>query len=95
LVDAARRAVGTTVGLCVPVAGVVYAFACFLLPALVARNTCREIGSMFAVAPIVSVGCAVVAFVVARRLEVPPAALTVVLQAFLLLPAWLLRRVRP
>jgi manganese/iron transport system permease protein len=86
--------VGTAVGACVPVAGALYVFGCLLLPALVARNTCREIGSMFAVAPIVAVASAVAAFVCAPALRIPPAELAVAMQAFLVPLSWLFRRLR-
>jgi manganese/iron transport system permease protein len=85
---------GAVVGLCVPVAGTLYAFACLLLPTLVARDACREIGSMLAVAPAVAVASAVIAFLLARPLDVAPAELTVVLLALLVIPAWSLRRMR-
>src|SRR6185369_456432 len=47
------------VGLAINMAGVIYAFGCLVLPALVARNLCREVRSMFVVAPVVGVTGAV------------------------------------
>ena len=62
---------GAVVGLSVRVSGMIYAFACLVLPALVAKSLCREVGQMFVVAPLVSVLCAMVAFVLAHRWDLP------------------------
>lgn len=63
---------GIAVGVSIRVAGMVFAFACLVLPALVARNVCREVRSMFLVAPVVALGAGVVAFILANHYDLPP-----------------------
>ena len=81
---------GLAVGLSIRVSGALYAFGCLVLPTLVARRFCRETGTLFAAAPLVALGSAVVAFVVANHLDLPPAQTTVALLALLLAAAWVL-----
>jgi ABC-type Mn2+/Zn2+ transport system permease subunit len=66
----------------------IYTFGCLVLPALAARKICREVRPMFLVAPIIGLGSAVVAFVVAHSVDLPPAQLTVALQCAVLAFAW-------
>jgi ABC-type Mn2+/Zn2+ transport system permease subunit len=73
-------------------AGVIYAFGCLVLPALVARNLCREVRSMFVVAPAVGLGGAVAGFVLANHWDFPPAQMTVALLCALLAATALVRR---
>jgi len=80
---------GTTVGVSLHAAGMIYTFGCLVLPSLFARQVCREVRQMWVVAPVVGVGTALVSFVVAHRLDVPPAQLTVALLCALLGLAWL------
>ncbi|MBW2275115.1 MAG: metal ABC transporter permease, partial [Deltaproteobacteria bacterium] len=82
---------GTAVGLAIHSAGMLYTFGCLVLPALVARNLCREVRWMFLVAPIVGVCGTVVAFVLANAWDVPPGQLSVTLLCALLALAWVLR----
>lgn len=79
---------GVTVGLSIHTAGMLYGFGCLVLPAMIARRLCREVRPMFWVAPSVGLGSAVVAFVVAHRLDWPPAQLTVAVLCGLLVLAW-------
>jgi ABC-type Mn2+/Zn2+ transport system permease subunit len=83
---------GVVVGFAIPSAGVLYTFGCLVLPALAARNLCREVRPMFAVAPAVAIGCAVVAFVVAHHWDYPPAQMTVALLCVLALATGVRRR---
>lgn len=85
---------GTAVGLSIHSAGMIYTFGCLVLPALVARSVCREVRPMFWVAPAVALVTAVVAFVVAHQIDLPPAQLTVALLCTLQLLAWVIRRVQ-
>jgi zinc/manganese transport system permease protein len=85
---------GLVVGLSIRSSGMLYTFGCLVLPALVAKNICREVRPMFLVAPIVAVGTAAVGFVLANHYDDPPAQMTVALLCLLLIVAWLFRRVR-
>jgi zinc/manganese transport system permease protein len=75
---------GLLVGLSISVSGVLYTFGCLVLPALVARNVCREVRPMFVVAPVVGVAAAGAGFVVAHHGDYPPAQMTVALLCLLL-----------
>jgi hypothetical protein len=63
---------GLAVGLSIRSAGMLYTFGCLVLPALVAKNICREVRPMFVVAPAVAVGTATVGFVLANHYDDPP-----------------------
>ena len=82
---------GMVVGLAINLAGVIYAFGCLVLPALVARNLCREVRHMFVVAPAVGLLAAVVGFVLANHWDYPPAQMTVALLCGLLAASALVR----
>lgn len=82
---------GVVVGLSNRVAGAIFTFACLVLPALAARNLCREVRAMFVVAPLVGLLSAGVAFVLAHGLDYPPGQTTAFLQCLVLLAAWGLR----
>jgi len=79
---------GTAVGLAIHSAGMLYTFGCLVLPALVARNLCREVRWMFLVAPVVGVAGAVVSFVLANAWDLPPGQLAVALLCALFTVAW-------
>jgi len=68
---------GIAVGLSIRVAGVLYAFGCLVLPALIATNLCREMRPLFVVAPLVAVGTGAVGFVLSHHYDLPPAQMTV------------------
>lgn len=85
---------GLAVGLSIRVSGMLYTFGCLVLPGLVAKNLCREVATLFLVAPAVALGSAVVAFVLAHHGDYPPAQMTVALQSLLLAAAWGVRRAR-
>ena len=86
---------GTSIGLAIHSAGMIYSFGCLVLPALVARSLCREVRWMFVVAPLVGLAAAVTAFVLAHAWDVPPGQLTVALLCGLLAAAWAVRLSRP
>jgi ABC-type Mn2+/Zn2+ transport system permease subunit len=71
-----------------------YTFGCLVLPALIAKNVCREVRPMFLVAPVVAVATGAVGFMLANHYDFPPAQMTVALLSFLLMVAWLLPRMR-
>lgn len=82
---------GLAVGLSIRVAGMLYTFGCLVLPALVAKNVCREVRPMFLVAPAVAVGTAATGFMIANHHDYPPAQVTVALLCWLLAMVWILR----
>lgn len=83
---------GLAVGLSIRSSGMLYTFGCLVLPALVAKNVCREVRPMFLLAPIIAVGTGVVGFVLANHYDYPPAQMTVALLSLLLTLAWLFHR---
>jgi ABC-type Mn2+/Zn2+ transport system permease subunit len=85
---------GLAIGLSIRSAGMLYTFGCLVLPALVAKNLCREVSPMFVVAPLVAVSTGAVGFVLANHYDDPPAQMTVALLCLLLTIAWLIRRLR-
>jgi ABC-type Mn2+/Zn2+ transport system permease subunit len=84
-------ALGLATGLSIRSAGLLYTFGCLVLPALVAKNLCREIRTMFIMAPCVVLGSGLVGFILANHYDLPPAQMTVALLCVLLLIAWALR----
>ncbi len=95
-VDAWNRtlavALGAALGLAIHVSGVVYSFGCLVLPALVAKNLCREVRQMLWVSPLVALGAAVAGFVVANDRDLPPGQAAVAILCVALLAAWGIRR---
>jgi ABC-type Mn2+/Zn2+ transport system permease subunit len=69
-----------------------YTFGCLVLPALVAKNLCREVQQMFFVAPVVAILAGITGFVLANYYDYPPAQMTVALYCLLLVPVWIFRR---
>jgi len=90
----ASGCLGLAVGLSIRTSGMLYTFGCLVLPALVAKNLCREVRPMFVVAPVVAVGTGAVGFVLANHYDFPPAQMTVALLSLLLMVAWLVPRMR-
>ncbi|MBZ0169942.1 membrane protein [Candidatus Methylomirabilis lanthanidiphila] len=85
---------GLAIGLSIRSSGMLYTFGCLVLPALIAKNVCREVGPMFLVAPLVAVLTGAIAFVLANHYDYPPAQMTVALLSLALTIAWLFRRLR-
>ncbi len=85
---------GLAVGLSIRASGMLYTFGCLVLPALVAKNLCREVRYMFLVAPIVAVGTGAIGFLLANQYDFPPGQMTVALFCLGLTIAWIFRRVR-
>jgi ABC-type Mn2+/Zn2+ transport system permease subunit len=85
---------GLAVGLSIRVSGLIYTFGCLILPALVAKALCREIRTMFFAAPAIAVGTGLVGFGLANHFDFPAGQMAVVLLAFELALAWLVRGVR-
>lgn len=85
---------GVVVGLSNRVAGAIFTFGCLVLPALAARSLCREVRTMFVVAPVLGLAAAVVAFVLAHGLDYPPGQTTAFVQCLVLVAAWGVRFAR-
>jgi ABC-type Mn2+/Zn2+ transport system permease subunit len=85
---------GLAVGFSIHVSGVVFGFASLVLPALVAKNVCREIRHLFLVAPAVSLGMGVIAFMLANEYDYPPGQMAAACLSVLVVFAWLFRRIR-
>jgi ABC-type Mn2+/Zn2+ transport system permease subunit len=85
---------GLAVGLAIRTSGMLYTFGCLVLPPLVAKSLCREVRSMFVIAPLGSLGAGVLGFILANHYDFPPAQMTVALLCLILGIAWILRRFR-
>jgi manganese/iron transport system permease protein len=85
-------ALGVAIGESIHVAGLIYTFGCLVLPALAARNLCRETRGVLLLAPLLGVATAALAFVVANAWDVPPAHTTVAGLCALVAGSWAVRR---
>lgn len=83
---------GLAVGLSLRVAGMLYTFGGLVLPALLAKNLCREMRPMLWVSPLCGLALAVLAFVLANHYDYPPAQMAVGLWCAGLAAAWMRRR---
>jgi ABC-type Mn2+/Zn2+ transport system permease subunit len=83
---------GLSIGLSIRASGMLYTFGCLVLPALVAKNLCREVRYMFLVAPMVAVGTGVIGFLLANYYDYPPGQMTVALFCLQLIMVWVFRR---
>jgi ABC-type Mn2+/Zn2+ transport system permease subunit len=83
---------GLAVGLSIRASGMLYTFGCLVLPALVAKNLCREVRHMFLVAPVVGLLVGITGFVLANGYDYPPGQMTVTLFCLLLVLVWIFRR---
>jgi len=83
---------GLAIGLSIRASGMLYTFGCLVLPALVAKNLCREVRSMFLLSPLVAVATGVIAFILANHYDYPPGQMTVALFCLELGAAWIVRR---
>ena len=86
---------GIVIGFAIHVSGVVFAFASLVLPALIAKNLGRTARSLFFLAPCISLGTGVMAFVLANHYDFPPGQAAAACLCVLLAGVWLLRAVRP
>lgn len=87
-------ALGLSTGLVIRSSGLLFTFGCLVLPALVAKNLCREAGTMFFVAPAVCVGSVLAGLVLANHYDFPPGQIIVAVLAALLVGAWAWREFR-
>ncbi|MGE0432898.1 MAG: metal ABC transporter permease [Planctomycetota bacterium] len=82
---------GLALGLSIRIAGVLFAFAVLVLPALTARALCRELRTMQRVAPVVAVLVTALALVLAHLGNDPPGPMAAALLAAAVIVATLLR----
>lgn len=85
---------GLVIGLSLRASGTLYTFGCLVLPALIAKNLCREVRPLFLVAPLVAVSTGGIGCVLADATDSPPAQMTVALLSLALVMAWLIRWLR-
>lgn len=85
---------GLTVGLSLKSVGMLYTFGCLILPSLAARNVCRHLFPMLFVGPLLGLGTAVVAFVLANHWDQPQGQMTVALLCLLVAVTAAWRRLR-
>jgi ABC-type Mn2+/Zn2+ transport system permease subunit len=85
---------GLTVGLSIRASGMLFTFGCLVLPALIAKNLCRQVRAMFFVAPAIGVGTAILSSSLANHYDYPPGQLTVALYSIELALGWTARRLR-
>jgi ABC-type Mn2+/Zn2+ transport system permease subunit len=85
---------GLAVGLSMRVSGVLYTFGNLVLPALIAKNFCSEVATVFLIAPCVAIGAGIVGFILANYYDYPPAQMTVALLSILLLVVWGIQALR-
>ncbi len=84
--------IGLVIGLAMRVSGMLYTFGLLVLPALVAKNLCREVRTVFFISPMIAVSVGTIGFVLANHYDFPPAQMTVALLNGLLVLGWLYRR---
>lgn len=83
---------GLVIGLSMRVSGMLYTFGILVLPALVAKNLCREVRIIFLISPLIALSVGTIGFVLANHYDYPPAQMTVALLCGLLIVAWLYQR---
>jgi ABC-type Mn2+/Zn2+ transport system permease subunit len=86
---------GAVVGFSIHVAGVVYAFACLVLPAVIAKNLSREVRTMFFLSPLVALITGILSFVLANYYDYPPGQMATAVLCCLLVVAWAVHSLRP
>jgi ABC-type Mn2+/Zn2+ transport system permease subunit len=70
---------GVCIGLSIRTSGMLYAFGCLILPAMIAKFLCRESRTALVVAPAIAIGGATIGFMFANAYDYPPAQMTVAL----------------
>jgi ABC-type Mn2+/Zn2+ transport system permease subunit len=85
---------GTVIGFSIHVAGVIYAFASLVLPALIAKNLSREVRSMFFLSPLVALISGIFSFMLANYYDYPPGQMASASLCFVLAVAWFVHYLR-
>lgn len=83
---------GLVIGLAMRVSGILYTSGLLVLPALVAKNLCGEVRTIFLISPLIALSVGAMGFVLANHYDLPPAQTTVALLSGGLLLGWLYRR---
>ncbi|PON10995.1 hypothetical protein C2W62_47145 [Candidatus Entotheonella serta] len=84
--------IGLVIGLAMRVSGMLYTFGLLVLPALVAKNVCREVRTIFFISPLIALSVGTIGFVLANHYDFPPAQMTIALLSGLLILGWLYQR---
>ena len=82
---------GIVVATSIHVAGVLFAFGALVLPALAAKNLCREVRQMLVVSPLLAATATLAALIVANAYDYPPGQMAVAMYSLALLGAWSVR----
>jgi ABC-type Mn2+/Zn2+ transport system permease subunit len=88
---ALAAALGLVIGLSLRASGLLYTFGLLILPALIAKEICRDLERMLWVAPTLGLAGAGVGFVLAHGWDLPPAQLTVALLGGCAALGWLVQ----
>lgn len=82
---------GLAVGFSIRAAGMLYTFGMLVLPALIAKNVCREVRPMFPVSASIALAGGLAGFALAHHFDYPLAQMTVALLGAVLVLVWTLR----
>lgn len=85
---------GLAAGYSIYTTGMLFTFGCLVLPAVIAKNLCREIAPMFMVAPVTAVFGALLGLILANQYDFPPGQMIVAVYSGALLVAWVWRSFR-
>lgn len=85
---------GLVAGLGIQTAGMLFAFGVMVLPAFTARNICRSLGTMFVLAPMISVLGTLVGLFISVAADLPPGQASVFTHSVLLLCSWIWKEFR-
>ena len=86
-------AIGLTVGVAVRGMGMLLTFGALILPGLIARSVCRDVRSLFWVAPLIGLAGGIIGFVAGNYWDSPQGPLTIVLLGAMAMTAPLGRRI--
>ena len=85
---------GLMTGLAIQSSGMLFTFGALVLPAMAARNICREVGTLFLASPILGVLGALIGLFLSAGMDLPPGQTTVVVQCSILILSWVWRQFR-
>ncbi|MGE0823598.1 MAG: metal ABC transporter permease [Candidatus Binatia bacterium] len=85
---------GAIVGFSIHVSGVIYAFACLVLPPLAAKNISRDVHTLFVISPVLALSSGIVAFVLANHYDYPPGQMATTCLCCVVLIMWGFRYIR-
>ena len=82
---------GLATGLAIRSSGMLFTFACLVLPAQMAKHLCRDIAPMFWVAPLMAFVSVLLGLMMGHYYDLPPAQTIVALMAGITVVAWGIR----